>query len=72
MENISGDLVSFVATDKGGGESIDSVDTIKEEVEVGEEENDPLAINDTVFTCDLCQQVFSEKINLFMHKDMNH
>ena len=25
-----------------------------------------------VFTCDVCQEVFSEKVVLFMHKDLNH
>ena len=25
-----------------------------------------------VFICDVCQEVFSEKVVLFMHKDLNH
>ena len=25
-----------------------------------------------VFTCDVCQEVFSERVVLFMHKDLNH
>eukprot|EP00088_Acartia_fossae_P047224 TRINITY_DN5120_c0_g1_i11.p1 TRINITY_DN5120_c0_g1~~TRINITY_DN5120_c0_g1_i11.p1 ORF type:complete len:125 (+),score=29.20 TRINITY_DN5120_c0_g1_i11:26-376(+) len=25
-----------------------------------------------VFTCDVCEEVFSEKVDLFMHKDLNH
>ena len=28
--------------------------------------------DNNVFTCDMCLEVFSEKVVLFMHKDLNH
>ena len=28
--------------------------------------------DDNIFPCDVCQEVFSEKVVLFMHKDLNH
>ena len=28
--------------------------------------------DNNVFTCDVCQEVFSEEVVLFMHKDLNH
>ena len=28
--------------------------------------------DNNMFTCDVCQEVFSEEVVLFMHKDLNH
>ena len=51
------------------GESIKQ--EIEEEVEI-DETDDPLSFKVNELSCDVCQQVFSHRVVLFMHKDLNH
>ena len=52
---------------------VDCGESVKQEIkEEIEERDDPLSSDNNEFSCDVCQEVFSKKIVLFMHKDLNH
>ena len=44
---------------------------VKEEI-IQDVKTESFSQDNNVFTCDVCQEVFSEEIDLFMHKDINH
>ena len=44
---------------------------VKEEI-VQDVKSEFFPQDNNVFTCDVCHEVFSEKVVLFMHKDLNH
>ena len=48
-----------------------NIQEIEEEVEI-DETDDPLSFKVNELSCDVCQQVFSQRVVLFMHKDLNH
>ena len=51
--------------------AVPSNQDVKEEI-IQDVKTESFPQDNNVFACDVCQEVFSEKIVLFMHKDLNH
>ena len=48
-----------------------SKQNVKEEI-IQDVKTESFPQDNNVFTCDVCHEVFSEEVVLFMHKDINH